>query len=115
LVKRPDLAIKNAKTFLNFIDQYKVINAQYKAAQEALSAIKAFMELNSITEIDIAGDRGKLKLEKGSNIWTYTEDIDPDYLKTVLDTPKLNGLLKDGFQPPHTAVTETHKLMPRLK
>jgi hypothetical protein len=115
ITRRPELALKQTPGFLAFIDQYKLLEAQYKAASEAWGAIKSFMLDENIERIDLAGERGAIVLENDRRIWTYTKDVSDMYLTKVLDTKKLNKLADAEVDIKGTAWTRGKKLAKRLK
>jgi hypothetical protein len=115
ITRRPELALKQTPGFLAFIDQYKALEAQYKAATEAWGAIKTFMLDENIERIDLAGERGAIVLENDRRIWTYTDEVDDEYLLKTLDTKKLNKRADAGVDTPGTAWTRGKKLAKRLK
>lgn len=118
ITKRPELALKQTPGFLAFIDQYKALEAQYKAASEAWGAIKTFMLEKDIERIDLAGERGIIALENDRRVWTYTDDIDDEFLVKTLDPKKLkklNKLADAEVETPGTAWTRGKRLAKRLK
>jgi hypothetical protein len=115
ITRRPELAVKQSPAFLTFVDSYQALEMQYKAAQEAWGAIKAFMLDNSIDEIDLVGDRGKIVMENDRRVFTCEGDIPKAFQVVSLDTKKLNKLVEAEVDlPKGVDYTRGRKLVKRL-
>ena len=115
LIEKPELAIDKSQIFLQFVEQYKIIDAQYKAASAAWDAIKEAMQAHDVDKITL-DDGSTIALEAAPKVWSVDGKIAERFYKTVLDTTKLNAVAKAGEKlPKHVSYTQGLKFVKRLK
>ena len=74
------------------------------------------MLAHNVNEIELNDNRGVIKLANGNKVWSVDGKIADRFYKTVLDTTKLNNLLKANEKlPKHVSYETPKKLLKGLK